>query len=128
MEGLELAKAISEIILSKKGYDIKILDLQGISSVADYFVICSADSDIQVKAITDEIEKRLRKQGIKPYNREGTTTNTWVLLDYIDVVVHVFKHETRLHYSLEKLWGDAHTIEIKDEAEPKNTQENEEEE
>ena len=128
MEGLELAKAISEIILSKKGYDIKILDLQGISSVADYFVICSADSDIQVKAITDEIEKKLRKQGIKPYNREGTTTNTWVLLDYIDVVVHVFKHETRLHYSLEKLWGDAHTIEIKDEAEPKNTQENEEEE
>lgn len=128
MEGLELAKAISEIILSKKGYDIKILDLQGISSVADYFVICSADSDIQVKAITDEIEKKLRKQGIKPYNREGTTTNTWVLLDYIDVVVHVFKHETRLHYSLEKLWGDAHTIEIKDEAEPQNTQENEEEE
>ncbi len=127
MEGLELAKAISEIILSKKGYDTKILDLQGISSVADYFVICSADSDIQVKAITDEIEKKLRKQGIKPYNREGTTTNTWVLLDYIDVVVHVFKHETRLHYSLEKLWGDAHTIEIKDESEPQNTQENGEE-
>ncbi len=118
MEGLDLAKRISELILSKKGYDIKILDLQGISSVADYFVICSADSDIQVKAITDEIEKRLRKEGVKPYNREGTTTNTWVLLDYVDVVVHVFKHETRLHYSLEKLWGDAPMIEIKDENEP----------
>ncbi len=118
MEGIELAKKISELILSKKGYDIKILDLQGISSVADYFVICSADSDIQVKAITDEIERKLRKEGVKPYNREGTTTNTWVLLDYVDVVVHVFKHETRLHYSLEKLWGDAKTIEIKDETEP----------
>ena len=117
MEGMELAKNISELILSKKGYDIKILDLKGISSVADYFVICSADSDIQVKAITDEIEKKLRKRGIKPYNREGTTTNTWVLLDYVDVVVHVFKHETRLHYSLEKLWGDAPTLEIKDENE-----------
>ncbi len=117
MEGMELAKNISELILSKKGYDIKILDLKGISSVADYFVICSADSDIQVKAITDEIEKKLRKRGIKPYNREGTTTNTWVLLDYVDVVVHVFKHETRLHYSLEKLWGDAPMLEIKDEKE-----------
>jgi ribosome-associated protein len=125
MEGLELAKEISELILSKKGYDIKILDIRGISSVADFFVICSADSDIQVKAITDEIERKLRKRGIKPYNREGTTTNTWVLLDYVDVVVHVFKHETRLHYSLEKLWGDANFIEIKDE--PKEKAEEEEE-
>ncbi len=120
MEGLELAKRISELILSKKGYDIKILDLRGISSVADFFVICSADSDIQVKAITDEIERKLRKEGIKPYNREGTVTNTWVLLDYVDVVVHVFKHETRLHYSLEKLWGDAPILEIKDEPESEN--------
>ncbi len=120
MEGLELAKRISELILSKKGYDIKILDLRGISSVADFFVICSADSDIQVKAITDEIERKLRKEGIKPYNREGTVTNTWVLLDYVDVVVHVFKHETRLHYSLEKLWGDAPMLEIKDEPESEN--------
>ena len=123
MEGLELAKNISEIILSKKGYDIKILDLKGISSVADFFVICSADSDVQVKAITDEIEKKLRKEGIKPYNCEGTVANTWVLLDYIDVVVHVFKHETRLHYSLEKLWGDAPLLEIKDEALPEQPNE-----
>ncbi len=116
MEGLELAKQISEIVLSKKGYDIKILDLKGISSFADYFVICSGDSDIQVKAIADEITRKMKKLGVRPYNEEGTTTNSWILVDYVDVVVHVFKHETRLHYSLEKLWGDANVIEIKDEA------------
>ncbi len=123
MEGLELAKQISEIILTKKGYEIKILDLKGISSFADYFVICSGDSDIQVKAIADEVIRKLKKSGVRPYNEEGTTTNSWILVDYVDVVVHIFKHETRLHYSLEKLWGDANVIEVKDEPEQGNEEE-----
>jgi ribosome-associated protein len=123
MEGLDLAKNISEIILSKKGYEIKILDLKGISSFADFFVICSADSDIQVKAIADEIIRKMKKNGVRPYNQEGTTTNNWILIDYVDVVVHVFKHETRLHYSLERLWGDANIIDVIDEFEDENEEE-----
>jgi ribosome-associated protein len=123
MKGLDLAKNISEIILSKKGYEIKILDLTGISSFADYFVICSADSDIQVKAIADEIIRKMKKEGEKPYNQEGTTSNNWILIDYVDVIVHVFKHETRLHYSLERLWGDANIIDVIDELEEEKEEE-----
>ncbi len=123
MQGLDLANNISEIILEKKGYEIKILDLNGISSFADYFVICSADSDVQVKAIADEIIRKMKKNGVRPYNQEGTTTNNWILIDYVDVVVHVFKHETREHYSLERLWGDANIIDVKDELDDENKEE-----
>ncbi len=118
MESIDFAKDIAQIILTKKGYDIKILDIAGISSIADYFVICSADSDIQVKAIANEIDDKLRKIGIKCINKEGTNTGKWILLDYFDIVVHVFKTDTRLFYNLEKLWGDAEVIEIKDEEFP----------
>jgi ribosome-associated protein len=107
MIGRELAEKIAELIASKKGYNIKIIDLNKISSFTDYFVICSADSDIQVKAIADEVDNELRKLGVKPLHSEGAISNSWVLIDYVDVVAHIFKHETRLHYSLEKLWGDA---------------------
>lgn len=115
MESIDFAKNIAQIILTKKGYDIKILDIAQISSIADYFVICSADSDIQVKAIANEIDDKLRKIGIKCINKEGMNTGKWILLDYFDIVVHVFKTDTRLFYNLEKLWGDAEIIEIKDE-------------
>ncbi len=118
MNSKELAENISEFILSKKGYDIKILELQKITTIADYFVICSADSDIQVKAIADEIYKKLRDIGIKCYHQEGTNTLNWVLLDYFDVVVHVFKIESRNFYNLEKLWGDAPVITIEDDKIP----------
>jgi ribosome-associated protein len=86
---------------------VHILDLQGLSSIADYFVICSADSDMQVKAIADEVDDKLRDIGIKCHFKEGYTTLNWVLLDYFDVIVHVFKKDAREFYNLEKLWGDA---------------------
>jgi ribosome-associated protein len=114
LEGLEFAKGIGEIILTKKGFDIKILDLKNISAVADYFLICSAGSDIQVKAIADEVDKVLRKNGIKCMMKEGYDSLNWVLMDYFDVVVHIFKEEAREFYNLEKLWGDAPVIEIED--------------
>ncbi|MBN1301713.1 MAG: ribosome silencing factor [Melioribacteraceae bacterium] len=115
MEVIEFAKSIGDIILSKKGYDIRILDLRTISTIADYFIICSAGSDVQVKAIADEIDKKLRDIGIKCYLKEGYEALNWVLLDYFDVVVHIFRNEARTFYNLEKLWGDAPVIEISDE-------------
>jgi len=117
------AKQIAELILSKKGYDIKIMELKIISSIADYFVICSADSDRQVKAIADEVDDQLSAVGIKCIHREGYESLSWVILDYFDVIVHVFKAESRTFYNLEKLWGDAPVINIKEEqtAKPKTT-------
>jgi len=115
LDSLKFAEEIAQIILTKKGFTIKILDLRKLSAFADYFVICSASSDTQVKAIADAVDKELRDRGIKTYHREGYEALNWVLLDYFDVVVHVFKSEAREYYNLEKLWGDAEVIEIEDE-------------
>ena len=113
MESKELVEIVVEHIQDKKGYDIKILDLRDLSAMSDYFIICSADANVQVKAIADEVDKKLRKDGIKCYHREGYNSLNWVLLDYFDVIVHVFKKEAREFYNLEKLWGDAKIEEIK---------------
>jgi len=108
------AEKIADLIFNKKGYDVRLIDLRSLSTFADFFVICSADSDTQVKAIADEIDKSLRDEGIKCWHKEGYMALSWVLLDYVDVVVHVFKKEAREFYNIEKLWGDAPTIEIID--------------
>lgn len=114
MEPIEFAYKITDFIFAKKGYEVKILDLRKLSSIADYFVICSADSDTHVKAIADEIDKELSKAGVKCYHKEGLNSLNWVLLDYFDVIVHVFKHDARTYYNLEKLWGDAPSILVED--------------
>ncbi len=121
MDTKEFAKNIADLILSKKGYNIKILDLQNLTPISDYFVLASADSHIQVKAIADEIDDKLRKVGIKCHFKEGYNTANWILLDYFDVVVHIFKVEAREFYNLEKLWGDAPFEIIEDELENTNT-------
>jgi len=108
------AEKIADLIFNKKGYDVRLIDLRSLSTFADFFVICSADSDTQVKAIADEIDKSLRDEGIKCWHKEGYMALSWVLLDYVDVVVHVFKKEAREFYNIEKLWGDAPAIEIID--------------
>ena len=112
VESKELTDNIVELIQSKKGYDIKILDLRELSAMSDYFIICSGSVNVQVKAIADEVDKKLRKEGIKCYHKEGYNSLNWVLLDYFDVVVHIFKEESREFYNLEKLWGDAKFEEI----------------
>jgi len=113
LDSLKFAKMITEIIKTKKGFDIKILDLRKLSgAVADFFIICTADADRQVKAIADEVEDRLQDRGIKCFHKEGFETLNWVLLDYFDVVVHAFRGEARSYYNLEKLWGDAPVIKI----------------
>lgn len=118
MTSLNFAKLIAELVKNKKGYDIKILDLRKLSSIADFFVICSADSERQVKAIADEVDEKLSEQRIKCSNREGYETMNWILLDYFDVILHVFKAEARNYYNLEKFWGDAPVFEVKDEEAP----------
>lgn len=112
MESLKFAKEIAELTKLKKAYNIKILDLKNVSNIADYFVICSADSDKQVKAIADEVDEKLIERGIKCFHREGFETLNWVLMDYFDVVLHVFRAEARNYYNLEKLWGDAPSIAV----------------
>jgi len=104
---------ISEIIIhglqEKKGNEIVRVDLRKInSSVTDYFVICHADSSTQVRALADSVEKEVFKAlNQDPWHREGVAEGEWVLLDYVDVVVHIFKTEKRQHYGIEDLWGDA---------------------
>lgn len=111
---LELARTAGRLALDKKGFDIRILNLSKISSICDYFVIASGSADIHVKAIAREIFDGLTKIGHKPSYREGLQDGNWVVLDYIDVVIHVFHEPTRRFYALEKLWGDAPVEELSD--------------
>ncbi len=115
LSALALARTVGQLALSKKGFDVKILKLKTISSVCDYFVIVSGEADIHVKAIANAIFDGLLEAGHKPFHREGLTEGNWVLLDYIDVVVHVFAESTRQFYALEKLWGDAPVESLSDE-------------
>lgn len=117
MDSTDLANQISEIIFTKKGFNVLKVDLRNLVTFTDYFVICSADSDTQVKAIADQIDKALSDDGIRCWHREGLKALSWVLLDYVDVVVHIFKKEARDFYNLEKLWGDAPSELMKDLAE-----------
>ena len=114
MKSKELAKKISKLILEKKGIDIIILDLQKLTPVTDFFVICTASSDTHVKAIADYISYETKKIGQKPWHNEGYSNLNWVLLDFVDVVVHIFLQESRKFYNLEGLWGDAEITSIKD--------------
>jgi len=101
--------------LDKKAKDVLILELKDLSIMSDYFVICSGESTTHVRSIVDNIEKQLGQKNIKPAGVEGYKLSQWVLMDYSDVIVHVFEEETRAFYELEKLWLDAPTIEIEEE-------------
>lgn len=103
-----------QLALTKKGFDVKILNLKEISAVCDYFVIVSGDADVQVKAIARAVEAGLLEQGQRAYHIEGEDRGNWVLIDYVDVVVHVFYQPTRQFYQLERLWGDAPVEELAD--------------
>ncbi len=115
MNSYEIAKKAALGALNKKATDVLIMDLKKVSTMTDYFVICSGDVDVQVKAIADEIRRELKKD-VRPWHVEGYQNLTWVLMDYVDVVVHVFQKEIRDYYNLEKLWGDAPVERITDEA------------
>ena len=97
---------------SKKALDIKVIKIQDISAIADYFVIATGTSSTHVKALADEVEAQLDEAGISVSHVEGYRSNSWILLDYVDVVVHVFSDEAREYYDLERLWQDGEIIDI----------------
>lgn len=101
------AKKVVSFVLNKKAEDVLLLDLRKITTMADFFIICDGTSDVQVKAIMDAVLEGCRKEKIKVYHVEGTAALSWVLIDLVDIVVHVFQPETRAYYQLERLWGDA---------------------
>jgi ribosome-associated protein len=103
---------VARIALDKKAKDVLILDLKGLTIIADYFVICSGESTTHVRAIAESIEEKSKKAGIKIIGIEGLTHSRWVLIDYGDLIVHVFEEGTRSFYEIEKLWMDARSIPI----------------
>ena len=109
----ELKNLIVEKIIEKKGENILVLDLRKVTSITDFFVICSGTVEQHIKAIKDNIIEKLEEKGIKFWHIEGERANTWVLIDYVDVVVHIFHPTTRDFYKLEKLWADAKIEKIK---------------
>ena len=109
---------IAELALEKKAANVISLDVRGLSSITNHYLICSADTEPQVKAIADNIR---RGTPDKPWHLEGYEKLKWVLLDYVDLVVHVFRSEERYYYNLEKLWADAPIIEFSDENTEKTT-------
>lgn len=106
-EAHALAERMITYSLVKKAKDVCLLNMSRLSSMADFFIICHGESDVQVKAIVDNIMEGMEKEGVKAWHREGYSFLSWVLLDYVDVVVHVFRKEAREFYGLERLWGDA---------------------
>jgi ribosome-associated protein len=107
-----LARLVGELALEKKAFDVKILDLRKLSSVCDFFVICSASVELHAKAVADWITENLKERQIRFWHHEGYQASRWILLDYVDVVVHIFIPEVREFYGLEKLWGDAKMEEL----------------
>ena len=112
MTSLETAKMAVKALDSKKALDIKVTKIQDISAIADYFVIATGTSSTHVKALADEVEAQLDEAGISVSHVEGYRSNSWILLDYVDVVVHVFSDEAREYYDLERLWQDGEIIDI----------------
>ncbi len=109
---LEVAQLCAEAADNKKAFTIQILDLRGLTYIADYFVICSGSNTPQIAAIADSIGEVLASAGARPSHIEGGAEATWVLMDYGDVVVHIFEEQTRIYYSLEKLWSDAPRVPV----------------
>ncbi len=90
----------------KKAHDLVILDISKITSFANYFLLCTGDSSRQMQAIADEIEKKLKENGLRPSHVEGYQNSEWILMDYMDMVVHIFSKNARIYYDLERLWRD----------------------
>ena len=110
----EMARIAWNALNDKKGEDIKIIDITGISVLADYFIIANGTNDSQVNALVDTVEEELHKAGFALKQREGQASGSWVLLDFGDIIVHVFDKENRLFYDLERIWKDGRTIGIEE--------------
>lgn len=103
----ELARRAARLALTKRAEDVTILDLRDLDGVSDFFVLATGHSEVQVRAIADAVDEGLAEEGARPWHVEGYEARRWILLDYVDVVVHVFHARAREYYLLDKLWGDA---------------------
>lgn len=107
MTSMQMVALAAKTLDDKKATDITVLDIRELTTLGDYFVIASGSSSTQVKALAGELEHKFTQQGIEPRRVEGEKSAMWVLMDYGDVIIHIFYHETRDFYCLERLWGDA---------------------
>ncbi|WP_445666554.1 ribosome silencing factor [Fodinibius sp. AD559] len=111
----KLIEVIGEALLDRKAEDITVLDVHELTTLADKFVICHANTDVQIKSIADNVNKETKEQlNEKAWKEEGRETRRWVILDYVNVVVHIFKKELREYYALERMWNDASVRKIED--------------
>ncbi|MDY3715841.1 MAG: ribosome silencing factor [Blautia sp.] len=111
MNSKELARMACEALEDKKALDVKIIDIEQVSTLADYFIIASGTNRNQVQAMADNVEEVLGRAGYEPKQIEGYQTGNWILMDYRDIVIHVFDEENRLFYDLERIWRDGSVIE-----------------
>jgi len=116
-ESVDLACAAARAASEKQGQDVLVLDVRDLITITDYFVIASGSSDRQIKTIAEEVEQALKARGVKPVRVEGGAASRWILLDFVDLVVHVFHEEERDFYRLERLWIDAPRVAWEDNAE-----------
>ena len=112
MNSKELARMACEALEDKKALDVKIIDIEQVSTLADYFIIASGTNRNQVQAMADNVEEVLGRAGYEPKQIEGYQTGNWILMDYRDIVIHVFDEENRLFYDLERIWRDGKELDI----------------
>ena len=110
LESSNLAQTVVDLVVDKKAEDVVLLDIQGLSPIADYFVICSGATERQIAAIVEAVEATLKSLGRLPLHVEGAHSSGWVLMDYSDVIIHVFGPQERAYYQLERLWQDARLV------------------
>lgn len=112
MEAKEMAKIVYNALDDKKGVDITVIDISGISVIADYFIIAGGNNENQVQAMADAVDEELSKCGVSSSHVEGYHSANWILMDYRDVVVHIFNQDDRLFYDLERIWRDGKEVDI----------------
>ena len=114
MQSLEQVKLIVKALEEKKAEDIRIIDIQGVSSIADYFVIANGSNENQLNAMKDSVDEEMYKNGIHARQIEGNVHSSWILMDYQDVVVHIFSEEDRHFYDIERIWKDGKEITLEE--------------
>lgn len=111
----KIVEVITEALLSKKGKDVAIMDVSELTTLTDFFVVCHGTSDVQVKALADAVEDEVKKKtGEKAWKKEGLQSRAWVILDYVNIVVHVMSKEKREYYGIERMWNDAKITHLED--------------
>ena len=110
----QIASQIADLMIDKKAIDIQILDVRGLTTLTDFFVICTSESQPQSRAIYNHIQDEMLKEGVKPWHKEGVEKLDWVLIDFVNIVAQIFSRESREYYDFERLWGDAKITKVDD--------------